>query len=313
LAQPKIHKIKPGFMKLSGIIPPMVTPLCEPDKLDEAGLEHLIEHMLAGGVHGLFALGTTGEGPALSYCLRRALVQHTCQLVRKRVPVLACVSDTSYAESIHLARHAAECGADAIVAAPPFYWAMQHCDLDHYFERLASESPLPLLLYNMPGLTKISIPVETVGRALSHPNIIGMKDSSGSLPYLHRLLRVRDERHGWPVFVGDEETLAYAVLAGADGGVSGGANVFPQLYVRLYQAAQQNDKATISRLHSVLLRVSDLYRIGRGTIPIISGIKHALEILGICKALTSTPFKPFGESQRAEVEKIVQDVLHLLA
>src|SRR3954454_15133593 len=105
---------------LRGIIPPLVTPLLDRDRLDHAGLERLIEHVLGGGVHGLFLLGTTGEGPSLSYRLRRELVQRTCSLVKGRIPILVGITDTSFVESVSLARYAAEVGASAVVAAPPY-------------------------------------------------------------------------------------------------------------------------------------------------------------------------------------------------
>src|SRR6188472_4289312 len=98
-----------------GIIPPIITPLIDRDTLDVAGLERLVEHMLAGGVHGIFALGTTGEAPSLSYRLRREMVERTCKLVGGRVPVLVGITDTSFVESVQLAQHAAAQGAKAVV------------------------------------------------------------------------------------------------------------------------------------------------------------------------------------------------------
>ena len=106
-------------MTYHGIIPPMVTPLTDRDALDAAGLERLIEHILGGGVHGLFILGTTGEGPSLSYRLRRELIERTCRQVRRRVPVLVGITDTAFVESVNVARWAADAGADAVVTAPP--------------------------------------------------------------------------------------------------------------------------------------------------------------------------------------------------
>src|ERR1051325_8062257 len=105
---------------LTGIIPPLVTPLKDRDTLDARGLERVIEHVLAGGVHGLFLLGTTGEGTSLSYRLRHELVSSACWQVNGRVPLLVAVTDTSFIESVNLARHSAACGANALVVAPPY-------------------------------------------------------------------------------------------------------------------------------------------------------------------------------------------------
>src|ERR1700722_3121264 len=109
-----------SFHSLRGIIPPVVTPLLGRDELDAAGLERLIEHMLAGGVHGLFLLGTTGEAPGLSYRLRREFIERACRQVAGRVPVLVGITDTAFVEALNLARFAAEAGAQALVLAPPF-------------------------------------------------------------------------------------------------------------------------------------------------------------------------------------------------
>src|SRR5262245_4957708 len=105
-----------------GIIPPIITPLKDRDTLDVAGLEKLVAHMLGGGVHGIFALGTTGEAPSLSYRLRREMVERTCRLVSGKVPVLVGITDTSFVESVHLAQFAAEQGAKAVVLSAPYYF-----------------------------------------------------------------------------------------------------------------------------------------------------------------------------------------------
>src|SRR5512140_1176965 len=106
---------------LKGIVPPMVTPLLDRDQLDLDGLERLTDHILSGGVSGLFILGTTGEGPSLSYRLRGELIRRVCQPVKNRVPVLVGITDTAFVESVNLARAAAQAGADAVVVAPPYY------------------------------------------------------------------------------------------------------------------------------------------------------------------------------------------------
>ena len=123
----------------------MVTPLCNRDELDVAGLEKLIEHILSGGVNGLFILGTTGEGPSLSYRLRRELIEHVCKQAGKRVPVLVGITDTAFIESVNLARHAADVGADALVVAPPYYLPEAQPELQEYLDHLVAELPLPQL------------------------------------------------------------------------------------------------------------------------------------------------------------------------
>ncbi len=114
---------------LRGIIPPVITPLSAPDRLDVAATEKLVEHMIAGGLHGLFLLGTNGEGPAMPYELRRELVERVTKQVAGRVPVLVGITDTIYTEAARMAEFSAKTGADAVVFATPYYWLTSQDDL----------------------------------------------------------------------------------------------------------------------------------------------------------------------------------------
>ena len=131
---------------LSGIVPPLITPMRDRDTLDVPGLGRLIERILAGGVSGVFVLGTTGEGPSLSYRLRRELVARVSAQVQGRVPMLVGITDTAFVESLQLARFAADAGAAAVVAAPPYYLPGGQPELQEYLDHLVPELPLPLFL-----------------------------------------------------------------------------------------------------------------------------------------------------------------------
>jgi dihydrodipicolinate synthase/N-acetylneuraminate lyase len=295
--------------KYHGIVPPMITPLLDRDTLDFAGLERLVEHILAGGVHGLFILGTTGEGPSLGYRLRRELIEHTCRLVNHRVPVLVGITDTAFVESVSVARAAADSGADAVVLAPPYYLPEGQPELQEYLAHLVPELPLPLFLYNMPALTKVPFEIETVRRAMDEPRVIGVKDSSGDMGYFHRAFGLVHHRPDWTLLIGPEEMLFDAVLAGGHGGVNGGANVFPRLYVKLFEAARAGDLATARKL-----QVSEaLYRIGRHPSAIIKGIKGAARSLGLCDDFMAEPFHRFRGEQRTLLEQNVQRLQNLMA
>ncbi|HPA19216.1 MAG TPA: dihydrodipicolinate synthase family protein [Verrucomicrobiae bacterium] len=294
---------------LRGIVPPMVTPLRGRDELDVPGLERLIEHILAGGVSGLFILGTTGEGPSLSYRLRREMIERTCRQVRGRVPVLVGITDTAFVESVNLARSSADAGADAVVVAPPYYLPEAQPELQEYLDHLVPELPLPLFLYNMPALTKVSFELETVRRAMDNPRIVGLKDSSGNMIYFHRAVGLLHHRPDWTLLIGPEEMLADAVLAGGHGGVNGGANFHPRLYVELFQAARAGDAARTRRLHALVMRISDnLYHVGRHPSAIIKGIKCALSLLGVCDDFMAEPFHRFREPERQRVRDLLQEI-----
>ncbi len=294
---------------LTGIIPPMVTPLRGRDELDVAGLEKLLEHILSGGVSGIFILGTTGEGPGLSYRLRRELIERVCQQVKRRVPVLVGITDTSFVESVNLARQAAGCGANAVVAAPPYYMPEGQPELQEWLDHLVPELSLPLFLYNMPPLTKVSYEVETVRRALDHPRIIGLKDSSGDLDYFKKVVAFRKQRPDWSVLIGPEEKLLASLQLGGHGGVSGGANLFPKLYVGLCQTFQAGDIARAQAFQEQIRRIGDLlYRIGKHPSAVIKGIKCALACLGLCNDFMAEPFHRFRAEERELVNKRVKEI-----
>jgi len=295
--------------KLEGIIPPMVTPLRSDDELDHDGLERLIEHILAGGVHGLFLLGTTGEAPGLSYRLRQELIDHACRQVALRVPVLVGITDTSVVEMKKMAEIAAKAGARGVVAAPPYYYPNSQPELLEYLRLLAAELPLPLYLYNMPTHTKTFLEVETIERLLELPNIAGVKDSSGNMTYFHRLLQIATGRPDWSVLVGPEELLAESVLLGGHGGVCGGANLFPKLYVDLYYSAKSQDIERIRVLHGKVMRLSStLYHIGRHGSSFIRSLKSALRELDLCDDFVAAPFRRFEGPERKLVCTALADL-----
>lgn len=289
---------------LKGIIPPMITPLHDNRTLDVKGLEKLIEHILAGGVNGLFILGTTGESPSLSYRLRYEMVEKVCIQVNKRVPVLVGITDTSFDESLNLAEKAAKVGADALVLAPPYYFASAQPELLEYLSHLSKRLPLPMFLYNIPVHTKVMIEPATVAAAAEFQNIIGIKDSSANLVYLSRVQHALQNKFEFSLLIGPEEITPHFVLMGGHGGVNGGANMFPKLYVDLYKAAAEKDFNKLFPLYKKVMQISDtLYGVGKYGSSIIKGIKCTLSIMGICDDFLAEPFHRFKSEERSIIRE----------
>lgn len=284
----------------------MVTPLKDRDTLDLAGLERLVEHILAGGVHGLFLLGTTGEGPSLSYRLRCELIERVCGQVDGRVPVLVGVTDTAFVESVNLAGIAADEGAAAVVLAAPYYFPAGQPELLEYLEHIAVEMPLPVFLYNMPSHTKIKFELATLRHALTLPNVIGLKDSSGDLDYFRQAAEVIRDFPGAALLMGPERLLADAIALGGHGGICGGANLFPQLFVDLYEAAVQADVEQTAELLRRVQQLGDsLYTIGKHSSAFLKGVKCALSCLGICEDAMAEPFQRFRPLEREQVQRVL--------
>ena len=294
--------------KFYGVISPMVSPLAEDGGLDVEGVSRLVEHILAGGVHGLFLLGTTGEATDLPYAVRRELVQRVCGQVGGRVPVLVGITDTVIDESLRLAEYAADCGANALVAAPPYYFAAGQPGLVDYYRNLADRLPLPLFLYNMPAQVKVSIDVQTVVELAKHPNIIGLKDSSGNIGYFNACRYAMRDRPDFRIFIGPEEAMGEVVLMGAAGGVAGGANLFPRTFVDLYDAATAKDVDKVRSLQERIMHVSSLiYGVGHHNSSFVKGVKCALSLMGICSGTLAAPREPFNASDRAIVrERLIE-------
>jgi len=292
-----------------GIIPPLVTPLRDRDELDDEGLQRLVEHVIAGGVHGIFILGTTGEAPSLSYRLRRELVTRVCGLVSGKVPVLVGITDTSFVESVQLAQHAATAGATAGVLSTPYYFPAGQTELTGYVQNLVAQLPLPLVLYNMPSMTKVWFELETLRKLADIDGIVGIKDSSGDMEYFGSLMSLRELRPDWSIMMGPEAKLPEAIAMGGDGGVTGGANVFPTLFVQCYQAAVADDKQRLQELSQTINDLQRIYDIGKYASRHIKATKCALSLLGICDDFLAEPFDRFHAPERERVREIL-DALH---
>lgn len=293
--------------KIQGIIPPMITPLKGNDELDREGTVRLVEHMLKGGVHALFILGTTGEAQSLTYRLRYEFVELVCKQVAGRVPVLVGVTDTSLDESVKLAEVAARNGAVGVVAAAPYYFAPSQQELIEYFTALADALPLPLYLYNMPSHVKVFLEAATVKKLAEHPNIVGLKDSSANMTYFQTLLYHLGGRDDFALYVGPEELTGESVLLGADGGVNGGANMFPELYVAMYDAAVAHDVERVRELQRRIMQISvSIYTVGKYGSSYLKGVKCALSLLGICDDYLSYPYRKFRTEERQRVREALE-------
>lgn len=293
---------------ISGIVPPLVTPLAARDELDRPGLERLLNHVIDGGVSGVFILGTTGEAPSLSYRLRREMISETTKIVKSRIPVLVGVTDTAFVETVDLAEHAANAGADAAVLTTPYYFPAGQTELTAYVRNIAPQIPLPLMLYNMPGLTKVWFDIETLELLTDIESIVGVKDSSGDLDYFKRLCGLKAKRPDWSILIGPESKLAEAMEAGGDGGVNGAANFLPTLFVKWFDAISAGDQATATRYRQQVQALQKIYDVGKYASRHIKATKSALSILNICNDLPADPFHAFLAPERAKVEAILREV-----
>lgn len=287
---------------LRGIIPPLITPLLENKELDRDGLKNLIEYVLEGGVHGIFLLGTNGEGPSLDYSLRKQLIKEACEIVNHRIPVLVSVTDTSIEATLEMANYSKKVGVDALVVAPPYYFPISEQEMVDYLEDLAPMLPLPFLLYNIPSCTKLPLSVETVRKA-KDLGAMGIKESSGDISLVYALIEAFKDSPDFSIIAGEELFLPETIMSGGHGAVAGGANFFPRLFVDLYEAALANDMDEINQLREKLLKIHNtIYSVTESATQSIKAIKSALSIMGICSDYMAPPLRRLDKAQKKEVK-----------
>jgi 2-dehydro-3-deoxy-D-pentonate aldolase len=295
-------------LPLSGIIPPVVTPLIDNNTLDVPGLEKLLEHLLSGGVHGLFILGTTGEATSLSYELRKQLIKRTFDFVNHKIPILAGITDTSLHGSLEIAEYSATIGLDGVVIAPPYYVPIAQEEMREYLENLVPKLPLPFLMYDMPECTKMHMSLETIKKA-KELGAIGIKDSSGDMFYLFSLIQEFKDSPDFSILSGTELFLPDTILQGGHGVVAGGANLFPRLFVELYEASinRELDKIATFR-EQVMIIENTIYRVGKHKSRIIKGIKCALSVMDICNDYVAFPLRKFKAEERHKIEQYILEL-----
>jgi len=299
-------------LPLKGIIPPVVTPLTDNNTLDIQGLENLVEHLVSGGVHGLFILGTTGEAPSLSYNLRKEFIKRTCELTNHRIPVMVGITDTSFDGSIEIAEYSHSVGADAVVVAPPYYMPISQLEMIYYLENLIPRLPLPLLLYNMPSHTKFHMALKTV-KAGKDLGAIGIKDSSGDMFYQTSLIEEFKSSPEFAIISGTELFIPETILQGGHGAIAGGANMFPKFFVEFYEASLAHDFEKINKLREInMVLYNTIYNVSKNSSKYIRGIKCVLNTMGICNDYAAFPLSKYEGEDRQKIEQYVNDLKGIL-
>ena len=291
-------------IRFEGIFAPTVTPLDAKERVDELGFVNHLNRLIDSGVHGIYLLGTSGEFTTLTHTERTRAMDIAAKAIDGRVPIICGVMDTSTRRVIQNIESAEPFGFDAVAATPGYYYpSTDDADLIEFYCDVAASTALPVFIYNIPSTVKTAIKPQVVAQlAEMCENIVGIKDSSGDWTNCLSLLALLGEREDFSVMLGSHTALGAAVLFGADGGVVSIANVAPQESVALYTAAKARDIDAVDRLQKTLLHLSKMYTYGQG----VSGMKACLEILGVCKAYTTAPLLPVGETAQAELRVLLK-------
>lgn len=298
---------------LHGIIPPLVTPLLNDNELDEEGLEKLINNLLNAGVHGIFLLGTTGEGTSLRYNVREKFIRQACSIINKKVPVMVGITDTSFNGSIEIAHICKDAGADSLVVAPPYYFPIAEAEMLHYLDDLVAELPLPFLLYNMPSHTKLHMSINAVKHA-KNLGAIGIKDSSGDMLYMIKLINNLKNSDNFSIITGTEIFIPETIFQGGHGAIAGGANMFPKLFVDYYNASVEKDFTKIDLLRQIVIEIyKTIYNIGSFSSRYTVGTKCALAAMGVCNDYVAHPLRQFEKPQKDVIYEYVERIREMIS
>jgi 4-hydroxy-tetrahydrodipicolinate synthase len=262
---------------LSGVVPPLISPLTMDGEPDLPAARRLVEHALDGGCSGLFVLGGCGEGPWLTLHQRAAIITSARDTAAGRAPVLAGCMLPGTGPAVEAARSAADAGADAIVAGSPYYFGVAAADQQRHVEALLRAVDLPILLYNIPPSTHHYLSPDLVATLAAEPRVLGIKDSAGDIKAFDAFVRIKQRQPAFRVLQGHEGAMSASLLMGGDGLVPGLANVTPRLFVLLVEAARRADLDEVRRLQEQLDLLGTLHAEGHW----LTALKAACAHIGI--------------------------------
>ena len=283
-----------SFPKLRGVFTALVTPFRD-GALDESAFVKLVERQIAGGVHGLVPVGTTGESATLSHDEHNRVTELCVKTAAGRVPVIAGAGSNSTAEAIELARHAKAAGADAVLAVTGYYNKPSQEGIYQHFAAMDAAVDIPIVTYNVPSRTIVDLSNELVERLAKLPHVIGIKDATGDMARasLQRLTCGPD----WVMLSGDDPTALGYIAHGGHGCISVTANVAPEACAAFLDACLAGEWETARQWQDKLLRLHKALFLDASPSP----TKFALAQLGLCADETRLPIAPCADAAKPAV------------
>ncbi len=285
----------------TGALTALVTPF-RAGEVDARALGALVEAQIAAGINGLVPCGSTGEAATLTHEEHVAVVREVVRAARGRVPVIAGTGSNSTAEAIRLTRGAEEAGADAALLISPYYNKPTQEGIYHHYAAVAEATRLPLIVYNIPGRTASNITPETMGRLSRIPNVVGVKEASGSLAQVIDVIAAAGP--DFAVYAGDDVLTLPIMAVGGRGVISVTGNVAPREFVELAEALLAGElERGRTLMHRLLPLVNTLMGLEVNPIP----VKTALAIMGRCAEEFRLPLTCMSAASRGRLEKVLRE------
>lgn len=295
--------------KCQGVIVPMVTPFTPQGQIDMESVCRIIDHLIAGGADGIFVLGTTGEAASISMTEKQKLVEIAVKATRNRSLIYAGISGNCLDESIAMAASYMEAGADVLVAHVSYYYSLSDDEIFGYFTGLADRIAGPLVIYNIPKTTNLSLSLDVIDKLSRHDRIIGIKDSENTPGRLEAALERFGGRSDFLYVVGCAPLSAKAVSLGAAGIVPSSANLVPQMYQQLFEHAQKGNLSAARELQAQTDRVSAMYQKNRSLGQSLAALKAAMHVLGLCGPAVLPPLVTLGQADIAAIKKQMESII----
>jgi 4-hydroxy-tetrahydrodipicolinate synthase len=286
----------------TGVGTALITPFTRSGEVDEAGVRRLARRQIAGGVHFLVPCGTTGETPTLSDAERRRVVEIVVDEARGKVPVLAGAGGYDTREVVRAASEMELAGADGLLSVTPYYNKPTPEGLVQHFSAVASETPLPIVLYNVPGRTGCNIDPATLARLAAIPTIVGVKEASGNIQQMAEILRaVPDD---FIVLSGDDAITIPLMAIGGRGIISVASNEIPAEMAQMVEAAERGDFSLARTIHQKLLPLL----LGNFIESNPGPVKFAMAAMGLCDLVYRLPMVPPRPASQDRLLAILKDL-----
>jgi 4-hydroxy-tetrahydrodipicolinate synthase len=285
---------------LKGAITAIVTPF-KNGRIDEEAYRALIERQIGEGIHGLVPCGTTGESPTLSHAEHKRVVSICIDQVKKRVPVVAGAGSNSTAESLELTKHVQDAGADYALIITPYYNKPTQEGLYQHYKTIASQTRIPIVVYNVPGRTSLNLLPETMARLAELPNIVGLKDATGDLKQGAKTLELCGDKI--TVLSGDDFTVLPLLAIGGQGVISVVSNVAPADMAGMCNAFFQGSLSAARKLHFKMWPLMEAMFYETNPAP----VKTALKMMGKISGEVRQPLCPLSQANETRLRQVMQE------
>ena len=292
--------------RLRGIFTPTLVPFDDRGEIDEQELRRFLAWLMDQGVHGLYPNGSTGEFTRLTLEERRRIVRITCEVARGRVPVLAGAAEANVKETLAACEAYAGMGAAAVAIVSPFYFRLSPDSVYAYFAEIARQTPIDVTLYNIPMFAS-PIDVPTIRRLAEFPRVVGIKDSSGDLSFMMRMIAaVRPSRPDFSFLTGWEAVLAPMLMIGCDGGTHASSNAVPEITRRIFDLCGAGNFQEAMRWQYRILELFDamLY-----PFEFPDGFRAAAELRGFRMGRGRQPMSAERQADRGPLQSVLQCIL----